>query len=94
MVTSDLTVGAVPTEFFSPFLTSFGGGLKLVYWLRIGRNHHQNRVSDPEIGGNVFSDFIFTIGNNPPPPIPVGFAHRLQGAILGTRGKIKVPIQI
>ena len=23
--------------------------------------------SDPEIGGNVFFDFIFTIGNPPPP---------------------------
>ena len=37
--------------------------------------------SDPEIGGNVFFDFIFTIGN-PLPPIPVGFAHSPHMAIL------------
>ena len=49
--------------------------------------------SDPKIGGNVFFDFIFTIGK-PPPPIPVGFAHSPQMAILATPGKTRVPIKI
>ena len=52
VVTSEFTVGAVPTEFFSPFLTSLGGGgLKPVYWLKIGRNHHQIRVLRPRNRG-------------------------------------------
>ena len=69
------------------------GGVKKWY---IGSESGETTIRfvffDPKIGGNVFFDFIFTIGN--PPPLPVGFAHSPQMAILATPRNTRVPITI
>ena len=68
MVTSDFVFGAVPTEFWSPFLTSWGGVGKWYIGSELGETTIKVVFSDPEIGGNVFFEFNFTPGHPPPPP--------------------------
>ena len=43
------------------------GVKKWYFGSKLGRTTIKFVFSDPEIGGNVFFDFIFTIGNPPPP---------------------------
>ena len=68
MVTSDFTGGGgrYHRVFVAPARRP-GGVKKWYIGSQLGTNTIKFVFSDPEIGGNVFFDFIFTIGNPPPP---------------------------
>ena len=70
MVTSDFTKGGGGdiTEFLSRARGDCGGFKKWYIGSEWGETTINFVFSDPEIGGNVLFDFIFTIGNPPSHP--------------------------